>query len=100
MKQGGPQPIGIAISELFALRGWARSTADDQLAEAWAAVAGEAVAKRTKVGRIQRGVLQISVDNSALLGELAGFLKHDLLAELNERQPELRLKDLKFRLRS
>lgn len=100
MKQGGPQPIGQALSELFALRGWARSAANDDLTEVWNDIAGKAIAERTRVGKIQRGILNIGVDNSALLSELAGFLKDDFLAQLNERRPELRLRDLRFRLRS
>ena len=100
MSQGGPRPIGEALSELVALRGWARATANDDLTETWNDVAGPEIAARTRVGAIKRGILHVSVDNSALLGELAGFLKDELLAGLLERRPELRLKDLRFRLRS
>lgn len=100
MNQGGPQPISVALAELIARRGWARATADDDLSRVWAEVAGERVAKRTRVGRIKRRVLHVAVESSALLGELAGFRKDDLLARLNERRPELGLEDLKFRLGS
>lgn len=96
----GPRPIGEALAELISLRGWARVSANEDLERLWGEVAGEAVAERTRVGTIKRGVLQVAVDNSALLSELAGFRKGELLAGLNERAPELRLRDLRFRLRS
>ena len=100
MKSNGPQPIGHALAELIAMRGWARAAANEDLDRLWNEVAGEETARRTKVGAIKRGVLHVHVDSSALLAELAGFRKDELLDELVDRRPELRLKNIKFRLRS
>lgn len=96
----GPRPIAESLSELIALRGWARSAANEDLDRLWKEVAGEGIAARTRVGAIKRGVLQVLVDNSALLAELAGFRRDELLQALIERAPELQLKGLKFRKRS
>jgi predicted nucleic acid-binding Zn ribbon protein len=95
-----PQHISQALSELFTLRGYARVQADAQLQQVWDALAGPQIAGGTKVGEISRGVLQIAVTNAALLAELTAFHKPALLKGLREKHPELRIRDLKFRLRS
>lgn len=95
-----PDPVHVsrAISELVALRGYARKRGNAQLQEVWREVAGPKFAEQTKAVAISRGILQVSVGNSALLAELAGFHKASLVRGLKEQHPELRIKDLKFRL--
>ena len=97
-----PQPphLSKAVSELFALRGWARKQGDAQLDAIWRDVAGSVVASQTKVQRIKRGVMQVNVSNSTLLSELALFHKCSLLKGLQESHPGLNVHDLKFRLQS
>jgi hypothetical protein len=98
--RSGPSHISQALSELFALRGYAREQGSVQLQEVWNTIAGQNVAQQTRVMGINRGVLQVGVGNASLLGELAGFHRSDLLQQLQQRHPELRLRDLKFRLKS
>ena len=93
-----PQPISAALSELITLRGWARSGGDSALADAWATVAGDATAGKTRVQGVKRGVLHVDVSNSALLSELVAFHRVDLLEQLQSEYPDLRIRDLKFRL--
>ncbi len=101
MHRGGPDPQRLSgvLSELIALRGYARVQAGSQLEAAWKEAAGSDVAKATSVQGIKRGVLQISVDNSPLLGELASFHKSTILQALQEKHPHLKLRDLKFALK-
>lgn len=94
-----PLPLSRVLSELIALRGYARVQAGSQLDDAWRDAAGSNVATATKVQGIKRGVLQVSVDNSALLSELASFHKSTILATLQEKHPHLKLRDLKFALK-
>lgn len=86
------------LAELFALRGYARVAADEQLGAHWAAAAGSLAAEHTRVRACRRGVLEILVDSSALLQELATFRKATLLAELQARLPEHGIRDLRFRV--
>ena len=95
-----PQHISRALSELIALRGYARRRASVQLQDVWAEAAGAAIAGSTRAQLINRGVLQVAVANAALLSELAGFHRSSLLKCLQKQHPELRIKDLKFRLDS
>lgn len=95
-----PQPLSRAISELIAVRGLAHVRGDRQIASVWEQVAGPAIARRTKVLGVSRGVLSVGVASSALLNELVSFHKTSLLAALQNEHANLRIRDLRFRLKS
>lgn len=95
-----PQQLGKVLSELIALKGLARVQGTQQLQQAWKLAAGDDVAKNSSVIALSRGVLQIGVSNTGQLSELASFHKQTLLATLQQQQPQLKIKDLKFRLKT
>ncbi len=95
-----PQQLGKVLSELIALKGLARVQGTQQLQQAWKLAAGDDVAKNSSVIALSRGVLQIGVSNTGLLSELASFHKQTLLASLQQQQSHLKIKDLKFRLKT
>jgi predicted nucleic acid-binding Zn ribbon protein len=95
-----PQSLAQALSELIALRGLARIRGRSQLAEVWAQVAGERIAACTKPIEVRRGTLHIAVSNAALLGELVSFHKPTLQQALQKHHADLRIKDIKFKLRT
>lgn len=99
-RDADPQPLSKSISELVALRGWARSRGDSQLREAWHEVVGPTWAHQTRARVIRRGVLHVGVANAPLLSELVAFHRTALVQRLEERNPELRIKDIKFQLDS
>ncbi len=94
----GPERIGEILSRLFTARGWGRRQGRLRLEEAWNEAAGAETAKHTRVGGLRRGVLEVEVDNSVLLQELAHYHKRRLLEQLRGRLPELTLADLRFRV--
>ncbi len=94
-----PDRLSQAVTDLIALRGWARVRGDAQLAEAWERIAGASVASGTRVVGIRRGVLQVAVGNSPLLSELAAYHKGTLLEAFSRDHPELKIRDLKFVMR-
>lgn len=94
-----PHALGDVLSQLFALRGYGRVRGDRQLHDIWREVAGEMIARQTRVSGVKNGVLQVGVANSALLSELASFHKFSLLERLQADHPQLRLRDIKFKLR-
>ncbi|MBA3316053.1 MAG: DUF721 domain-containing protein [Planctomycetota bacterium] len=98
-RPGDPQTLGSALSQLFALKGYANEKGNAQLAESWKRIAGERIAERTTVLGVHRGVLQIGVSSAAMLGELASFHKLRLIEALQTHYPDLKLKGIKFRLR-
>lgn len=100
VQDADPMHVSLAISELIAIRGLARSQGDAQLQACWDSIVGPDFAPLTRVGELSRGVLKISVANGALLSELNSFHKATLLQKLKTAQPELRLKSLKFQLQT
>jgi predicted nucleic acid-binding Zn ribbon protein len=94
-----PAALGDVLSQLFVLRGYGRVRGDRQLREIWSEVAGEVIARQTRVAGIKNGVLQVGVGSSALLSELAAFHKPSLLERLQAEQPQLNVRDIKFKLR-
>ena len=96
----GPLHVSKALSELIALRGFARVQGDAQLQADWDRAAGAEVAPHTRVAGISRGTLQVMVANPALLAELNGFHKATILLALQQTRPEYKVKQLKFKLQT
>jgi hypothetical protein len=96
----GPEHLANALARLIALRGLARVKGEAQLKDIWNEVAGERIAGHTRVLEIRRGVLQIGVANAPMLGELASFHKLTLLTKLQTDHPNLKIRDLKFLLKT
>jgi hypothetical protein len=96
----GPEHIAQALSRLIALRGLARVRGESQLQETWNQIAGERIACHTRALEIRRGVLYIGVANAPMLGELASFHKLTLLTKLQTDHPDLKIRDLKFKLKT
>jgi len=94
-----PQRLADAITHLINVRGLARSRGREQLEQIWGEIAGSAIAGRTQVTGIKRGVLHVAVANAAMLQELVSFHRESLLREINERHASLGIRELKFRLR-
>src|SRR3954469_15697813 len=92
-----PKRIGDILSQLMARRGYARTMAADNYAEAWQAAVGEKLVKFTRAGQIRRNVLEVIVANSTMLQEL-GFQKAAILAKLQALLPDENLRDLKFKI--
>lgn len=95
-----PVALGDALSQLFATRGYGRIQGDRQIREVWANVVGDDIQRQTRVSGIKNGVLHVGVDNSAVLSELVGFQKSEILGKLQHAYPDLRIRDIKFRLES
>lgn len=97
MTRHGPQRINDVFSELLARRGYARELTAIGFAQAWAEAVGPQWAGSSRAGQVKRGVLEVFVENSAVLQELT-FQKQALLAALVGRLPEQGIRDLRFRL--
>ena len=93
-----PLPLSAALSELIALRGFARVRSENELEAAWKKAAGPELSAQTKPLVVSRGVLSVAVENPALLSELASFRGPELLQSLKQIVPHLKIKNLKFKL--
>ena len=97
----GPEKLAEVLARLFVARGWGQRSTRRELDDAWLAVMTEivsaAAARRTVPGSVRKGVLDITVEGSALLAELTGFHKDALLAALKERLKGAKITALRFR---
>ncbi len=99
-RTAAPQPLAKVLSELIALKGLARVHGNEQLQLAWKSVAGDNISRCSAVIGLTRGVLEIGVANTAFLSELASFHKAKLLETLQQQHPHLKIRELKFRLKT
>jgi len=93
----GPRKLGDVVANLMARRGYGRETGSAQFDEAWSKVAGSQVAKKSRVGNLRKGVLEIVVSNSTTLQELT-FVKQQLLDQLVRETSGTSIQDLRFRV--
>jgi len=70
----------------------------DKMLETWVAVAGPELAAETRPATLRAGVLTIEVRSTALLHELQGFRRDDLLDRLLTKDSTGRVTGLRFRL--
>ena len=90
-----------AIASFMESSGLSRATVTDQIGRAWVEILGPEIAKRTRLSRtIHKGVLHVEVASPALLGELSGFRRAEILKGLQERVKRKHIEDLKFKLGS
>ena len=93
-----PQRLDVAL-ETWMKRGrtWG-SSKQQRLQQQWAKVAGKEIAAHTRVVGFSQMILQVKVDSSVLLSELAAFHRDDLLKRLREGEKPLLVRDIRFRL--
>jgi len=70
----------------------------EEMGRAWAAVAGEATASRTRIVGLKAGVLTLEVASSALKHDLLTFRRNQLLIELRKMLPGAGIREIKCRV--
>lgn len=90
-----------AVASFLERSGLSRQTLQDQVGRAWCDLVGPEAAGHTRLARtIRRGVLRVEVDSPALLAELAGFRRPELLRGLQERIKRKHIEEIRFKLSS
>ena len=69
------------------------------MADAWRRSVPEKVFESTRLIRVREGVIHVGVTSSALLFELDGFLKQEILTRFRQNQAGY-IRDLRFKLES
>lgn len=92
-----PKKIANVVAQLVAQRGYGRIEADEELAVAWQAAAGQPLATASRPGKIRRGQLEVLVANSTILQEFT-FHKQRIVAELNRSLPTANIRGLRLRV--
>lgn len=98
IRGGGPVGIGHPLREVLALRKIGRLLQSRELSELWRESVEQQIAEQTKVISLKNCVLQVEVSDSVLMSELANFHKRQIIQTLNQRRPEMEIRNIKFRL--
>ena len=88
--------ISSIVDRLVIEKGYAAQQSLELLQEQWRIAVGEELASQSRVGKIQRGVLQVVASNSIVLSELE-YSKSKALRHLKAALPDFRLKDIRFK---
>ena len=88
--------ISSIVDRLVIEKGYAAQQSLELLQEQWRIAVGEELASQSRVGKIQRGVLQVFASNSIVLSELE-YSKSKALRHLKAALPDFRLKDIRFK---
>ena len=88
-----------AITSFLEVSGLSRQTFQDRMGRAWCEIVGLETAKHTRLSRtLRRGVLLVEVDSAALLAELSGFQKTQILTALRDKVKQKYIEDIRFKL--
>ncbi len=90
-----PKRAGDIVAQLLARSGYARVQSSSALDDAWREAAGEVLVKYSRLGKLKRGVLEITVANSTMAQEFS-FQKKQLLDRLARLLPDEKIRDLRF----
>ena len=93
---GPPEALGKILERV--MRGARPRRRRNAVADAWRDAGGADLAETTRPATLRQGVLMVEVRSAALLHELAGFRKEDLLARLLAADSSGRVTGLEFRL--
>jgi len=92
-----PKRAADLVSQLMARKGYAQQESNEQLDQIWSKVAGERMASKTRVGKIHRRALEVTVENSAAVQQLT-FQKTALIKKLKSELPDQTIDEIRFRV--
>jgi len=78
-------------------RGYAAAEGAARLRAAWVEAAGEQMAQFSRVNGLRRGTFEVTVVNSALVQEFT-FQKQALLAAVRRLIPDVKIRDIRFKV--
>ena len=92
-----PKKIGDAVANVMARCGYGQLEKRAACVNAWKEAAGERMARHSCPGNVRRGVLEVTVRNSAVMQELT-FQQTTLLEQLGRLLPDEKIRKIKYRV--
>ena len=89
--------ISSIMDRLLVEKGYAAQQSAQILEEQWRIAVGEDLFTQSRVGKIQRGVLQVFASNAIVLSELE-YSKSKAIRHLKAAIPDFKIKDIRFKL--
>mgnify|MGYP000334503123 CR=1 FL=1 len=97
-KDRQPQKAGDLAKRTLKDLGVGKRGKSGRIQAAWLSAAGETLAAQTRPVHVAGNVLTVEVASSALMSELAGFRKNELVKKIRENFPEIAVLDIRFRI--
>ena len=97
MSTRGPEKLGDVLRNFLETSGLAHKLKHLEVYRAWEEVVGSEIAAHTRIVGIVRHKLYVDVDSAARRHELSSFYKKQILQELREQLPNVRIQDIVFR---
>lgn len=92
-----PKRARDIVAQLMARTGYTQQQASGEVEQIWKVAVGDRLAAKTRTGTIRRRILEIHVENSATIQELT-FRKRELVKVIQQRLPDAKVTDLRFRV--
>jgi Dna[CI] antecedent, DciA len=91
-----PLRLCSVVSKLIRRRGLVERSSNTGLESAWKKAVGEELAARSSARRLNAGILEVIVTNSAALEQLRGFLHGDVLDALQRQLPDSGIRGIRY----
>ena len=85
------------LSQLISRRGFTQTQWHNDLQQAWQASVGKQLASKTKPTIVKRGALEVIVNSSAAMQQIA-FVKQSVLKKIQQKMPDAKIQSLRFRV--
>jgi hypothetical protein len=92
-----PKSVSSILDRLISERGYAAEQSTQLIQDQWRIAVGDALFEQSRIGKIQRGVLQVHALNAIVMAEL-GYSKSKALKHLQSALPGFKIKDIRFLL--
>ena len=92
-----PKKVSDLLSRLISKRGFTQDQFNNELQNAWVKIAGQPFADKTQATVIKRGTLEVLVNSSPAMQQLA-FSKSRLLKQLQTELPEANINAIRFKV--
>jgi len=96
-RRSGPEKLGDILRGYFEASGLGQEVRHLELHRAWEEVVGPEIAAQTRIVGFVRHKLYVEVTSAARRHELSAFYKRQILDELRQQVPDVRILDIVFR---
>ena len=88
--------VSSVLRKVIQQKGYSSIQSADMLRNTWTEIVGEALAKQSKIGKVERGQLTVVAANKVVATEL-DYMKLQLLRALQEKLPEFSIRSIRVR---
>lgn len=91
-----PGSLKNALMRLIRSKGLVNRSAAESLDAEWKRIVGPDLGRRSTARKVNAGVLEVAVTNSAALEELRGFMHETILQQLQTSLPQSNIRTIRY----